>query len=79
MSLERFVIRPILPSGKYGMNMISELRRRIKANGHGTLLTVDEFNKLQAEWITRADITVCGENPVYDLQFKNAKPVTHQD
>jgi len=60
------------------VNMISELRKRINKNGHGTLITVDEFNKLQAEWITRANIEVSNDNPVYDLQFKNGKPVTHQ-
>jgi len=61
------------------MNMISQLRQRVQKNGHDTLITVDEFNQLQAEWITRASIIVCDENPVYDLQFKNGKPVTHNN
>lgn len=58
------------------LNMISQLRRRVAENGQATI-TVDEFNQLQAEWITRANIIVSEENPVYDLQFKDGKPVTH--
>jgi len=61
------------------MNMISKLRKRIQENGYGALLTVDEFNQLQSEWITRAQIVVNNECPIHDLQFKNGKPVTHQD
>lgn len=34
------------------MNMISELRRRVSTTGTATL-TVDEYNQLQREWITR--------------------------
>ena len=34
------------------MNMISELRHRITTTGL-TILTADEFNQLQREWITQ--------------------------
>jgi hypothetical protein len=34
------------------MNMISEIRRRVSADGAATI-TVDEYNQLQREWITR--------------------------
>ena len=37
------------------MNMISTLRQRARA-GEPITLSVDEFNQLQAEWITRAKI-----------------------
>lgn len=56
--------------------MISQLRERVRINGTATI-TIDEFNQLQAEWITRANIVVSDNNPVYDLQFNNGKPVTH--
>jgi hypothetical protein len=39
------------------MNMISEIRQRVSEYGF-TNITVDEFNHLQAEWITRANIEV---------------------
>jgi len=35
------------------MNMISQLRARISQSGK-TEITVDEYNQLQSEWITRA-------------------------
>lgn len=60
------------------MNMISQLRKTISENGQATI-TVDEFNQLQAEWITRAQIQVSEECPVYALQFKSGRPITHQD
>jgi hypothetical protein len=59
------------------MNMISQLRQRVSQNGEATI-SLEEFNQLQAEWITRAQIEVSEECPVYALQFKNGKPVTHQ-
>ena len=34
------------------MNMISQLRQRVVKDGK-TEITVEEFNQLQAEWITR--------------------------
>ena len=37
------------------MNMISTLRQRVREGGCATL-TLDEFNQLQAEWITRTRI-----------------------
>jgi len=37
------------------MNMISTLRQRVRAGGSATI-TIDEFNQLQSEWITRANI-----------------------
>lgn len=39
------------------MNMISQLRRRVSEDGAASL-NIDEFNQLQAEWITRAKIEV---------------------
>lgn len=37
------------------MNMISTLRQRVREGG-ATTITVDEFNQLQAEWITRTKV-----------------------
>jgi len=37
------------------MNMISQIRKRI-VDGNQTIITLDEFNQLQAEWITRTKI-----------------------
>lgn len=34
------------------MNMISQIRQRINASGEASV-SIDEFNQLQAEWITR--------------------------
>jgi hypothetical protein len=34
------------------MNMISKLRRRVLEDGNA-LITFDEYNQLQREWITR--------------------------
>lgn len=44
------------------MNMISALRQRVREGGAATI-TIDEFNQLQAEWITRvgADEVVAAE------------------
>jgi len=39
------------------MNKISELRQRIKSNDHVTI-TIDDYNKLQSEWITRTRLDV---------------------
>jgi hypothetical protein len=39
------------------MNMISDIRQRVSEYGF-TNITIDEFNQLQAEWITRANIEV---------------------
>jgi len=36
------------------MNMISNLRRRISATGK-TVITTEEFNQLQEEWVKRVD------------------------
>lgn len=58
------------------MNMISQLRKRVAENGEATI-SLAEFNQLQAEWITRANITVSEKDPIYDLQFNEDK-VTHQ-
>lgn len=60
------------------MNMISQLRQKVQKNGSATI-SLEEFNQLQAEWITRAEINVSEDCPIYELQFKNGKPVTHQD
>jgi hypothetical protein len=38
------------------MNMINQLRQRIKQTGK-TEITVDEYNQLQSEWIIRAPIS----------------------
>lgn len=55
------------------MNTISLLRKRVAENGE-TTISLDEFNQLQAEWITRAQIEVGEKVPVYDLQFKSPNP-----
>ena len=61
------------------MNMISQIRQRASESKTGEItITVDEFNQLQAEWITRVRIAVSDVCPVQALQFKNDKPVTHQ-
>lgn len=39
------------------MNMISQLRRKVQVNGTANI-SAEEFDQLQAEWITRAGITV---------------------
>lgn len=38
------------------MNMISQLRQRVRQNGKAEI-TAEEYDQLQAEWITRAGIT----------------------
>ena len=37
------------------MNKISELRGRVKTSG-GAHITTDDYNQLQAEWITRTQL-----------------------
>tara|TARA_R110001583_G_scaffold155783_6_gene307465 strand:+ start:1141 stop:1446 length:306 start_codon:yes stop_codon:yes gene_type:complete len=39
------------------MNMISQLRQRVSEDGAASL-NIDEFNRLQTEWVTRAKIEV---------------------
>jgi len=39
------------------MNMISELRGRVKTSG-GAYITIEDYNKLQVEWIKRAKLDV---------------------
>jgi hypothetical protein len=57
--------------------MISQLRQRVAQNGEAKL-SLEEFNQLQTEWIVRAQIEVSDNCPVYALQRKIDKPVTHQ-
>ena len=50
------------------MNMISQLRQRVVQNG-SAMITLEEFNQLQAEWITRARMDVSDKDPLYGLNF----------
>ena len=54
------------------MNMISQLRRRVSESETGeATITLEEFNQLQAEWITRAQIEISDDRRIYP---NNAKP-----
>lgn len=39
------------------VNMISELRQRVRRDGEATI-TVEEFDRLQSEWLTRAPMDI---------------------
>jgi len=72
------------------MNMISELRQRVIKEGSATI-TLDEFNQLQAEWITRTkaeymvnNLTIATkaleeiENSPFDVEgYPTAKEAAH--
>lgn len=45
------------------MNMISTLRQQVREHGDATI-TLDEFNQLQAEWITRTQMEELSAQPL---------------